>query len=590
MSGRTTPRRAVTQATYELGRPLVALAEVYRARVTLNKRSAASGTGAVLSHIPHPSDAASLVASAREAFLRGDSAACASMLEGHTFTDASLRTEALFLSARALMRLQRSRDVVKLLEPSLGTFSALDESCTARMLHGYAVAFAQDVDRGLQLLAATAIFADSEHVHRSIRAELSYYRGFAHWVKCEYSEASRYAIEAEDAHLDVLSVRATELRAFIASAEANYAEALQLFKRARQAYATCQGRDVGLATTIVYQIALLEMNLRSAAICGSHKDVNGRTIPGTPFGPAVATPNRMLLASADAWLYALDGNRVEAVRKSLEAISFAPDSSWRVLALSSGATLSQALGESAHARCLADEAGKIAITIDWNATADEQRLGLLRLAEACAALNPPAAPTLLDRYDGLTSKIDRGRLTHDTGLDPRHAGWDAYVRGLVARVVGDHERAADRFRNAVKLFTSCGYLWRAALALIELDATPVDTTAESPLEKAAVIIRDNFPESFLAARLGWARLYMDPTGRTLTPSQVDILCRMLENKSVNAIANETGRAVRTVRKHIEAVQEAFGTHSIAELVLECVRRGIVPMTAPSEPTALPRIS
>ena len=89
-------------------------------------------------------------------------------------------------------------------------------------------------------------------------------------------------------------------------------------------------------------------------------------------------------------------------------------------------------------------------------------------------------------------------------------------------------------------------------------------------------MRDNFPNSFLAARLGWARIYLDPIGRTLTPAQVRVLRALLENTPAIAIADETNRSLSTVRKHIEAIHAAFGTHSIVELVLECARRGILP--------------
>jgi DNA-binding CsgD family transcriptional regulator len=556
------------------------------------KLSAVGGNGAVLSTIPRPEGEASIVASAREAFFRGDLSTCLSTLKGATFVDRSLRTDALFLQARALMRSQRSPDVVKLLEPTLTSFSSIDEICTARMLYGHAVAFAQDLDRGLEVLAATAMFADSEHVHPSIRAELSYYRAFAYWAKREYSEASRFAVQAEVAGLDVLSVRATELLAFIALAEARYAEALHLFQRARKAYVLCQGRDVALATQIVYQIAFLEMNLRSATIRGSHADPDGRTIPGASFGPAVRTAPRMLMTAADAWSYALDGNRAKAIRKSINAIDVAPSSAWRVWALAAGAMLCEALQETAHAECLAEDAEKLATAIDWDSTTDEERISLLWLAEVCAAVNPTVAVRALDRYDGVTSAMDPTRVLRDSESDPRMVAWDAYVRGLVARTIGNHEGAADWLRKAVKYFLACEHLWRAALALIELASTPVDTTAEAPLERAAVIIRENFPDSFLAARLGWARLYLDPNGRTLTPSQVDILRRVLENQSVDSIARETFRSESTVRKHIAAVEAAFDAHSIPELIIMCFRRGIVPpsVTTPVLPMALPRIS
>jgi DNA-binding CsgD family transcriptional regulator/tetratricopeptide (TPR) repeat protein len=523
-----------------------------------------------------PTDAARLVASARDTYLRGDFPACVAALEGQTFIEATLRTEALFILARSFLRLHKYRKVIDLLEPTLGAFATLDESCTARMLHGCAVAVGQDVDRGLALLNAAAVFADSPHVHRSIRAELAYYRGTVYWTKREYAESARLAIEAEDAHLDVLSVRATQLRAFVASALSQFTEALRLFERAREAYAQCRSQDVALATQIVYQIAFLEMNLRSADIRGSHDREGGRAIPGTSFGPAVTSPNRMLLLCADAWLYALDGRNKVAVRKSLDAISDAPSSAWRVWALGSGATLAASVGDTALAGCLADEAGALSISIDWNATTDEERVGLLWLAEGCAVVDPSAAVTALNRYDAVTSKMDSTRTLRDAGADPRLAAWEAYVRGLVARVEGDYDGAAEWLRKSAALFMSCSHLWRAARALIELDATLVDTSVERPLERAAIIVRDNFPESFLARRLGWAQIYADPDGRKLTPAQVEVLRDLLQLKSVTEIADTTYRSVSTVRKHVAAIHLAFGTHSITELGLECLRRGLVP--------------
>jgi tetratricopeptide (TPR) repeat protein/DNA-binding CsgD family transcriptional regulator len=590
MPGRTASRRAVKQHHSKLGRPLVVLAEVYRARVTLQQRSAPGGLAAVLPALPHPTDAASLVASAREAFVRGDFPACVKLLERQIVPEGPLRAESLFILARALIRLQRAAEVVALLEPALPTFAALDEICMARGLHGMAVALARDVDEGLQLLAAAALFADSHHVHRSIRGELSYFRSAAYWTKREYAEASRYAVEAERANLDVLSVRATQIRAFTALAQAKYHDALRLFEAARDAYKSCRGRDVDLATQIVYQISFLEMNLRSAEIAGSHRNPDGRTIPGASFGPAVRTAPRMLMAAADAWLYALDGSHVKAIRKSMDAIDCAPSSAWRVWALAAGATLCEALQETANARCLAEDAEKLAAAIDWNSTVDEERIGLLWLAEVCAIVDPSVAVSVLGRYDGVTSAMGSTRVLRDADSDPRMVGWDAYVRGLVARALGDYTRAADWLRTSADHLTGCGYLWRAALALIELASTPIDTTAEAPLERAAAIIRDHFPDSFLAARLGWARIYLDPIGRTLTAHQVDVLRRVLENQSIASIARATFRAESTVRKHLEAVELAFETHSIPALILECLRRGIVPPSMAAVPLALPHSS
>jgi hypothetical protein len=122
-----------------------------------------------------------------------------------------------------------------------------------------------------------------------IRAEIAYYRALAHWVRREYPEADRLAAAVEAAHADVLSVRATQLRAFVASAMAQFSQALALFRRAHFAYASCRGRDIDLATQILLQIASLEMTLRSAAVPGTHAKPGGRTIAGTTWGPAVET-------------------------------------------------------------------------------------------------------------------------------------------------------------------------------------------------------------------------------------------------------------------------------------------------------------
>lgn len=104
-------------------------------------------------------------------------------------------------------------------------------------------------------------------------------------------------------------------------------------------------------------------------------------------------------------------------------------------------------------------------------------------------------------------------------------------------------------------------------------------------------MRDNFPQSFLAGRLrAWSRAYLDPVAGTLTPAQGDVLRRLLEGQSLVTIANETGRAYGTVRKHLQNIHEAFETHSYGELFIECFRRGIVSRpAAPAVQVALPDV-
>jgi DNA-binding CsgD family transcriptional regulator len=225
-------------------------------------------------------------------------------------------------------------------------------------------------------------------------------------------------------------------------------------------------------------------------------------------------------------------------------------------------------------RDFADSARGLQSAVDWNATTDEERIGLLRLAEVYAYVAPEETVSAFASYEAVSAKMDSQRMA-SSGTDPRLAGWETYVRGLVARSSGDPVHADAHLRAAVGTFRSCGYLWREAFALIELDATPAETRGNAYLEMAARIIQDNFPRSFLAHRLGpWARMYFDPIASTLTPAQRDVLRHLLGGLNPREIAERTNRAPGTVEHHVKRLHAAFGTHSVGQLFHECNRRGI----------------
>ncbi len=234
-------------------------------------------------------------------------------------------------------------------------------------------------------------------------------------------------------------------------------------------------------------------------------------------------------------------------------------------------------GEHGAGWTFANKAVKLQASIDWDATTDEERIGLLQLADVFASLDSDQAARMLARYDAVTSKMDGQRVFRDRDGDPRLMAWETHTRGLVARSSGDLNRAGKLLREAADDFERIGCLWRAALALIELDATPVPTRGRLDLERAALIVRENFPRSFLARRLGrWARIYFDPVAAELSPAERDVLRYALEGLSHNQIAERTNRATSTVKKHMEQVHAAFGTTDRAQLLAECYRRGIGP--------------
>jgi DNA-binding CsgD family transcriptional regulator len=511
------------------------------------------------------------LATALDAFRRGDFERVLALVEAGTQSP-----EAILLRARTLLKMHRPDDVISELGPAIEHLQEVDAKCTARMFFGAAMARLH-LSHGRKLLADLADDAERLDARPSVRAEIAYFRALTAWSARDFADAESFALVAERARLDLLSVRAKHLRGFIAVSSAKYSVALMIFHQAQAAYAKCQEIDVDLATIILEQIAGLEQTLRSARVPGTHRDPAGRRIPGTSFGPALRTVTRLELSYQDAWLFANDGDRFCAMRKMRDAVAFAPTDAWRVWALAGQASIAIAFGEIGMAQIIVDDAWPLAKAVDWSATKEEERFGLHELAEVTANLRLPIAPEILARYGSVVAPIHNVNTLHNQKADPRLAGWEAYVRGLVERSQGNDAAALRHLRESVSLFNSCGYRWREALALLELDATPGSSLSEGPsaLEQAAQIIGKHFPKSFLWLRLGaWARAYTDPVVSKLTPAQRDVLRRLLEGRRPGEIAKSTGRTYDTVLTHIKPLHLGLKTHTLHQIVAECNRRGI----------------
>jgi DNA-binding CsgD family transcriptional regulator/tetratricopeptide (TPR) repeat protein len=528
-----------------------------------------------------PNDGADVLTSdpvltvARDAWFRGDFAACLDALARCAPPNDAERREAVLLRCRALLRLQRTAEIVEVLGPMLRTFVAVDEACTARMLHATAVARSQDAEKGLALLYDVATSARILDAHSAVRAEIQYRIAYVHWLKREYDAVLEHAVVAEEARADVISVRAATLRGFVALAKERYHHALKLFRWAFEAYRSCRERDADLAEQIVVQIAALEVALQSAEVQGTHTlpPEVGTRLPDEP-APRIPGVSRMQIASLDSWLYAFDGDRDKAYERARVADRLAPSPAWLTWSLANRAQIAAAFGDLACARSFAADAAEIADTVDWNATADEERVGLLLLAEVLAITNEHVAVMILERYDALTSTIDRSRLFHD---DVRLWILETFVRGLVFRIQGDFEQAWESFKGVHTAAQRVTVLWRSALALIELDSTPhaSRTRGDQYLQTAALIVRKNFPRSFIARRLGrWMNVYRDPIASRLAPQPRAVLRHFLAAKSAKEVAALLGLSEHTVKDYTETLFRAFNVHSKEELLVACYERGI----------------
>jgi DNA-binding CsgD family transcriptional regulator len=154
---------------------------------------------------------------------------------------------------------------------------------------------------------------------------------------------------------------------------------------------------------------------------------------------------------------------------------------------------------------------------------------------------------------------------------------ETHVRGLVHRIRGEWDAAWVSFKMTHDAARRVGFLWRATLALIELDATPHarKPRGDSYLQAAALLVRDNFPRSFLARRLGrWMNVYRDPVAKGLAPQPRQVLRHLLAAKSTDEIARTMSIGEGTVRNYIKELFRRFEVRSREELLVACYERGM----------------
>jgi len=523
------------------------------------------GTGVLQSHQDF--------ALARDAWFRGDFTGCLALLGGASNGSDLPQREAMLLRCRALLRLHRAQEVIDLLEPMLTTFVGIDEACTARMLHATAVARALNLDRALALLADVATSARTLDAHHAIRAEIEYRIANVYWLKREHDAVLRHAIEAEKGRADVISVRAASLRGFVALARQRYRAALKLFKWSYQAYLQCKQKDRDLLEQIVFQIVVLEVALQSADVAATH------SIPPEIEADLRAEPkdrlpgvSRTQIASFDSWLYAFEGERDKAYERARLANRFAPSFAWLVWSLANQAKLALAFGDLRFARVVAADAMDLAGSMDWDATTDDERVGLLFLAEALSVTDSSMAERALQRYDHIASEMDRSRLFHD---DLRLWILETFVRGLIHKAKNEMEAARTAFWSVHLAAQRVGILWRSALALIELDSISPTDSGEHYLQTATKIIAENFPRSFLSRRVGpWIHSETDLVAAKLPRQPRQVLRHTLTGKNPKEIAAAMALSEDTIKGYMKTLFRAFSVNSTPQLLVECYRRGL----------------
>jgi tetratricopeptide (TPR) repeat protein/DNA-binding CsgD family transcriptional regulator len=516
---------------------------------------------------------ANVLATARSYWLAGQYERCLATLDEISALTGRTASEALLLRAYALCRLHRFSEVLAILDPEDLVFTAIEDRYNARVLIAAALARSGEVDRGLAILEDLAATAPALGVDPSTQAEIAYEQAYGFWLRRDLPRAIRFARVAEALRADITSARATMLRAAATVSQGHYPAALQIFHEALTACYGCRDRDEHLLAQIVMQISTLELMLRSSTLTGSLREQRQFDAIDFTKSPPLSVLGLATICN-EAWQYAHDGNRAAAFRLGRRAAELASNDYLYVWATSQRAAIAKAFGNVDAAREHAAEAVERAMTLEWSHAVGDETMALLSLAEVLADTDPPAATEIFVQYERLAATYDPSLFFYD---DPRPIAYASFVRGLIRRINGQLSEASKELQNAYRSYSEIGHLYRATLALIELDAirVPDEHHSSSYLEVAALTIREHFPRSFLVRRLGrWLRAYDDAIVTHLSPSKRDVLRYLLEGCAPKDIARLRCLAEGTVRNHICEIEAAFNVHSIQELMAACYRRGL----------------
>jgi DNA-binding CsgD family transcriptional regulator len=276
--------------------------------------------------------------------------------------------------------------------------------------------------------------------------------------------------------------------------------------------------------------------------------------------------NRFQALKAVGWARALQGDYFNGFRYLKRASQIAPNTAWNVVALADRAYLARCINEPRWSRQNLDEAELLASEVDWHATKNEERVGLLLLAELFAPLDAAKASQYLAQHSDLP--ILRSPLVHYR-FDDRLVGIADYCTGIVQAAIGNTRLALKALQRSRVAFEKYGYDWRAGRTVLAI----YNITKDASLLNAAAERLRHYKSSWLGDEMRRASV----VGRQvdLPPMQRRVFEGMCEGLTPAQIANRLDRAENTIRNHIKLVFKAFCVNSRPALLAEAARRGLM---------------
>lgn len=502
------------------------------------------------------------LAGAREALRVAQYDKALALIDGSDDWDGPLCEEAVLLKAETLTR----RNPIAALE-WLARTNDLLTSPSARfgylLASGKAYANSRNFDSAQEMLRAGEELIEAAGDNAVSRLGLQ--RARLRWMMRDFdphAEEIAWALRNPDAtaQLQALNIRGW-MYAGLEQFERQIVDASAALRIAESHIDTCDLATVGTLLHSTTRLAF-EMGHRDAVALAE------RVYECVPWSDDIRI-DRFQTMRAFAWDAFIQGEPARAQWLFKDSKSLAPSVAWQVMAHLDRAYVARISDNEPWAMEELAQAHAIARNVQWGATMGEERLALVTLALLFAPVDMGQAQRYVSTYIALgTENVDP---TLAIGGDRRAIGFEKFASARVHQVLGNASLAIRSYETAYDIFAQINFHYRAAIAAIGLwETTKIPSWLDRAKHHAAHV-----PKSPIAARLN------APDSATaedqlaqLSPMQQQLAHALCEGLEMAALCERFSRSSFTLQRQIDALYEAMGVHSRADLRVELQRIGV----------------
>jgi DNA-binding CsgD family transcriptional regulator len=478
------------------------------------------------------------IAAALRLWADGDFASCLRELDDIAF-DAQT-SESVLIRARALLRLDRVDAAETWLHLTASKHATADTRATYLMLAGSAAA------RLRKPMLAHELFDEAERLlpHKSVCAELAYYRALEQWQDGRNDDARTTLALALDPSEDIIYARALSLVGWTYVAEQRYGEGTKIFGEALAVLRQCRNKDAHLYATLLHATAIGVAELPAGDAQRLAGEVEEFAWTAGELDEHFQTLRHIGLA------FVRRGQIEPAFRYFVSAADLAPRSAWAVLAFADCAAAAASMNEPHGARAFLQFACAASEHVNWNLVEGEPRLALLQLALALARFNKGSRARRYVAQFGESANFQSLSALRD---DPRADIYRRHVDAVVAGVSGDPSALA-ALEDVRRSWAGIGYHWRALEAEQDIKCVAkalVQEQTAGPAFSAAAASSSDEPH--------------------MTEEQRRLMRLVLEGRSRKEIAAHLNLSINTVRNYLSVLYRLFQVSTRSELIVRCIK-------------------